>query len=109
MQKIYAQMELADGTEHTERILLMDKRSANHAANVRKWDIEGRDQIDFHAVMAYSAAKRAGLTTSTFEEFTENELVDLFITDQEPQEKTSDTKAWDWNKETTHIHDENPI
>lgn len=85
MQKLYAQIELSDGTEHTLRVLLADKILASKTAAIHKWDIQGKNEIDYSAVMAYSAAKRAGLTESTFNDFLDNDLIDLFMSNEEPE------------------------
>lgn len=84
--KTFIEIELADGSEHTLRALLVDKRLASRTAHVHKWDIDGKDSLEFSACLAYSAAKREGLTESTYEEFRDNELVDIFVTNDEPDD-----------------------
>lgn len=90
INKLYAQMEFADGREETTRVLLADKLKYEQTARIHKWDPEP-NTLTGQIFLAWAAAKRAGLTDSGFDEFKAGEVVDVFLTNDEPETEEAET------------------
>lgn len=90
INKLYAQMEFADGREETTRVLLADKLKYEQTARIHKWDPEP-NTLTGQIFLAWAAAKRAGLTDSGFDEFKAGEVVDVFLTNDEPETEAAET------------------
>ena len=90
INKLFAQMEFADGREETTRVLLADKLKYEQTAKIHKWDPEP-NTLTGQIFLAWAAAHRAGITDSTFDAFKAGEVVDVFLTNDEPETGEAET------------------
>lgn len=81
--KLYAQMELADGREETVRVLLADKLKYEQTAKIHKWE-PNPDTLTGQLFLAWAAATRAGITEATFDQFKGGEVLDVFLSNENP-------------------------
>lgn len=88
--KLYAQIEFADGREETTRVLLADKLKYEQTARIHKWEPEP-NTLTGQIFLAWAAAHRAGLTESKFDEFKAGEVVDVFLTNESPDDEETET------------------
>lgn len=85
----YANVEMADGTQHSVRILLADQVRMEGTAKRNKWDMEA-DQITVNTFVTFAAMKRSGLYTDTYDKFVGGDCVDLYISKGTPETDEDD-------------------
>lgn len=85
----YAYVEMADGTQHAQRVLLADKLQLERTSKVRQWDSE-KDAITTNVFMAWAALKRTGLYKDTYEAFIGGDCADIFLTTDKPADEPED-------------------
>lgn len=84
MRKLYIDYEMQDGTEGKARILAADKIKFENAARANGWPIE--DGPRALSLMLYASLQRTKATESSYEEFISNELADLSVDQDEPDD-----------------------
>lgn len=92
LTRTYISVELEDGTTHEDlRILFKDVAAFMKAARINKWNED--DAVVQQVFTAWHAGKRLGLWDCTYEQFRDEQLVDLDgarvkVTDDETEDPT---------------------
>lgn len=89
LKAMYADIELANGTTHTVRVLLADKLAFERTARVHGWT-EEKDPVTSNLFLGWAAAKRSGITKASFDDFKNDECVDFLLHNETPAGETDD-------------------
>lgn len=85
----YVTVELEDGTVHEDiRVLFKDIAAYMKAARINRWDAE--DGVTQGVFTVWHAGKRDGRWDATFEDFRDNQLLDMDSEDVLAEDDTSE-------------------